>query len=347
MTNTTNYPFIPLCEYPTTVLLVDDNHAFLENLAGVLQKQHILCHGETNPEQVMPYLTCPVFENNQPNIQKIEGFFEGEQHGDHPINVNALQLHRIIYQAKRFNDCTTVVLDYAMQGLDGEKLAKQIREQAPNTRIIMLTGEADYQMAVNFCNEGLIDHFLQKSTMDLQRKLCHVIQTQRHHYFITQQKMLVKLLCRHTVDFLVQQDWIEQFFHTCQNLSVVEYYLLDGKGSFLLADGQGNLSILAVKDTTDYDNDIALAMDEKAPDSIVNTLQQRQTLLFSNCPENYQGIKNWENYLSPATKLPGKNDYYYALIRDLSPYAIDAARILPYQTMLDICESKVGHGVSF
>lgn len=55
-----------------------------------------------------------------------------------------------------------VVSDYRMPGIDGVKFLSAVRQSAPDTVRMMLTGQADMQAAVNAINEGNIFRFLTK-----------------------------------------------------------------------------------------------------------------------------------------------------------------------------------------
>jgi response regulator RpfG family c-di-GMP phosphodiesterase len=57
---------------------------------------------------------------------------------------------------------SVVVSDYRMPIMDGIKFLSKVKIQAPDTIRIMLTGQADLQLAVNAVNEGNIFRFLSK-----------------------------------------------------------------------------------------------------------------------------------------------------------------------------------------
>ena len=80
-----------------------------------------------------------------------------------------------IYDDNRFAGISTVVLDYNMS-TDGLELSKQIRRNCSYIKIIMLTGEADENLAIEAFNEGLIDKFIRKSSTtffnEIKRYIC-------------------------------------------------------------------------------------------------------------------------------------------------------------------------------
>lgn len=62
-----------------------------------------------------------------------------------------------------------IVSDMQMPGMNGVQFLGKVREQAPNSVRIMLTGNADQQTAMDAVNQGAIFRFLNKpcSTDDL------------------------------------------------------------------------------------------------------------------------------------------------------------------------------------
>lgn len=69
----------------------------------------------------------------------------------------------------RYQLAQTCVVDYAMPGIDGLRVLQTLLDW-PGSRIL-LTGQADEQMAINAFNNGLIDQFIPKQTADIAGRL--------------------------------------------------------------------------------------------------------------------------------------------------------------------------------
>ncbi|MGS5085212.1 response regulator [Hydrogenophaga sp. A37] len=69
----------------------------------------------------------------------------------------------------RYQLAHTCVVDYAMPGTDGLKVLKTLLDW-PGSRIL-LTGQADEQIAIQAFNQGLIDQFIAKQTADIAGRL--------------------------------------------------------------------------------------------------------------------------------------------------------------------------------
>jgi DNA-binding NtrC family response regulator len=72
---------------------------------------------------------------------------------------NAVEAMKLILAGRQF---TVIVSDLCMPGVDGLRLLNQIRRQAPFTRRLMLSGNADMTNAVKALKGDEIDRFLTK-----------------------------------------------------------------------------------------------------------------------------------------------------------------------------------------
>jgi DNA-binding NtrC family response regulator len=65
-----------------------------------------------------------------------------------------------------------VILDVAMPGMDGIEALKQIKKRRPLTEVIMLTGHATVESAIDGMKQGAFDYLMKPcDTDDLTRKI--------------------------------------------------------------------------------------------------------------------------------------------------------------------------------
>jgi CheY-like chemotaxis protein len=76
-------------------------------------------------------------------------------------------------QSTRFGIARVCVVDYSMPAMDGLEALGELVDW-PGTRVL-LTGQADEQVAVKAFNRGLIDQFVPKQTPDISRHLIDVV----------------------------------------------------------------------------------------------------------------------------------------------------------------------------
>jgi len=328
------------CFFPTTVLFVDDNQHFLNSLSIKLDDKKIVPKLYSDPLKALQFLE----EDYEPSpftercILHPQNQLDGHRFID--IDVNAIRYE--MYNPLRFNEISVVVVDYAMPGLSGMDLCLLVRERDPRLKILMLTGEADENIAVQAFNEGSIDKFIHKGTENFAARLNAAIYDLQQDYFNDLSEIIMSSVARN-VKF-PPTAWLNdpifwQFFHKiCQENHIVEYYLTDTNGSFLLLDADANPSWFAVKSEDNMRADYEMALCSQIPflPDMLSDMQSFKKLLYvyegDSCNDPFLA-RNW---LHPAEILQGqKTCYYYALINNSKVYDIKVQEILPYHAFLD------------
>jgi CheY-like chemotaxis protein len=306
------------CYFPTTILLVDDNQRFLENLTLAFELNHISCQSFSHPKQLLNYLAT---HKQQSNINRAFNWIEEEDFDHRTVDLNIQNIYQEIYNPKRFCEIPVIVADYAMQeGMDGLELLQQIK--LPNVKKILLTGEADEKLAVEAFNNNAIDAFILKDTINLLSVLTNKIQTLKEQYFANLSSFALKFITddptRHScLNDPVFTKFFLDYFH---NNSFSEYYLLDENGSFLLLNATGEPTIFAIntdKNFAYYNSYINNTDDQSLiAKETINALRDKNKILFIN-PQNVTEITpaDWNKYLYTAKILEGQKKYYYAIIK--------------------------------
>lgn len=158
----------PLFHRPGTVVFLDDDPDYLEMLALVLPRQwHVKLF--LRPADCIAYLLQepPFWEADAWNQQQlIEHWRAGT-----PLIPQVLA-----YWAKyteRYALSRVCVVDFSMPGMDGLQALSELGDW-PGSRVL-LTGQADEQMAVRAFNRGLIDQFIPKQSPDISRRLVEAV----------------------------------------------------------------------------------------------------------------------------------------------------------------------------
>ena len=141
--------------FPTTVAIVDDSPDFLANLSLNLDPT-LAFRVFDSPADTLTALT-----SEQANTPGPERFFSVYQHREehsfdhHVIDLNMSRIHREVFNDRRFERYSVVVVDYDMPEIDGLEFCRKL-EHFP-LRKVLLTGKADEKLAVQAFNEGIID----------------------------------------------------------------------------------------------------------------------------------------------------------------------------------------------
>jgi CheY-like chemotaxis protein len=164
----------PLFHRPGTVVFLDDDPDYLEMLALVLPRQwHVKLF--LRPNECIHYLQQepPFWEADAWNQQQLV---------DHWREGKPLIPQILGYWSKyteRYALTRVCVVDYSMPAMDGLQALAELVDW-PGSRVL-LTGQADEQVAVRAFNRGLIDQFIAKQTPDISKRLIDAVE----HLLIT------------------------------------------------------------------------------------------------------------------------------------------------------------------
>lgn len=107
------------------------------------------------------------------------------------------------------------------------------------------------------------------------------IQELQENYFITLTDISLSKINKNNVLSIIEDlVFIELFNKLCKKHQIVEYYLLDEQGSYLLLDKNKKMKWLIVKKESELQSLINFAAFEEAPEPILNALQNREKLSY-------------------------------------------------------------------
>ena len=327
--------YVPVCYFPSKIMLVDDSKDFLINFS--LQLSEMLDYQLYNsPQQALEAL------QQMPPQQALHQRCLSEQIETvgcplttQSFNFDLSAIHSLAYNPRRFSETTVVIIDYAMPGINGIELCEQLVD-IPVSKIL-LTGRADEKTAIAAFNDGLIDTYVQKNDPDIITKVNrNILQLQKRH-FQEMSLSTVNMLSINGLQCLQDRKFAEFFEQLCQQLNIVEYYLTEMSGSFLLLDSHANASCLIIKSQQDLEYCRELAIDNHAPPEVITQLEQGSCVpYFWLDGDTYQDEwTDWDSHLLPAKSIECKQPYYYALVQNTVPFNITMDKILSYHYYLD------------
>jgi len=321
-------------------VFIDDNKSFLDNVLLELDA-NISALSFTEPAAAIEYLQghmlAPFSEKYLRSLRNHkdsdEFDFNNVEHGY--VDVDVFSIHKEIYDPNRFTKTIVVVVDYTMPEMNGLELCKILKDFP--FKFILITGDATTEKAVEAFNEGLIHQFIQKSSSDFINKLQTIIGYLQEQQFKDFSNVIIKNLSAGL--FLGLSDpllvkFIKDFFK--QN-NIVEYYLLNESGCFLMANLNGDLSYLVIKNEGEMAEYANAAKDNYGKEKVIQELQSREKVLFICTEEEHLSVTvdNWEKYLYPATKIIGKNGtYYYSHAQKIEDNCAFTNEIISYKKFL-------------
>jgi CheY-like chemotaxis protein len=159
----------PLFHRPGTVVFLDDDPDYLEMLALVLPR-HWHLRLFLRPAECIAHLLQepPFWEADAWNQQQlIANWRDGK-----PLIPQVLAYWS--RYTERYALSRVCVVDFSMPGMDGLQALAELGDW-PGARVL-LTGQADEQVAVRAFNRGLIDQFIPKQTPDISRRLVEAVE---------------------------------------------------------------------------------------------------------------------------------------------------------------------------
>ena len=302
--------------FPTTVAIVDDSPDFLANLSLNLD----------------PMLAFRLFDSPSKTLAALNGehagtpgperFFSLYQHREeysldhHVIDLNMARIHREVFNDKRFERCSVVVVDYDMPEIDGLEFCRRL-EHSP-VRKVMLTGKADEKVAVQAFNQGIIDRFVPKQDPDAMTLLQRTIREMQEDYFEDIERMMEDALNIGPLHFLRDPFVSELIRKTCADLKIVEFYLCSSPEGILLIDGGGAVTLLLICNDEAMRVHYDVAFDNAAPAELLNKLIEGSIVPYfwrSRGLYSRQYV-DWRSYVHPALECNGLQRYRYALVKD-------------------------------
>lgn len=337
-------PELGLCFYPTTVGLVDDDKAYLKKLLfPLVGKECLSCLTYEKPEDALNFLTKQYRSDSFINRCLISQ----ESKFDHLVaDLDIAAIHKEMFNPNRHSEVSALVVDFAMPEINGLELARSIRKSNPYIKIIMLTGEAGHSLGIDALNEHSIDYFILKTDPNVMDKLVQAIRASQAEYFLNMSAMALNKIADFSKDILPclsDPVFVDFFKQLCATHKLIEYYLMDARGSFLLLDAQGKPSILAVADEEMMEVYQQLANDDDAPQAVIGALESKQMVPYFHTEDDFTTRPaEWEPYLHSAKILQGKETYCYAYIADPGNYELDRDKIFSYQQFLEKMEQPSG-----
>ena len=314
---------MPVCFYPTTVIAVDDDQNLLD-FVKLAVSGDFNCIAFSNPREALDY--CVKYDRNQSSFTDLCISSEKNPTTEAPnTTIKLKRIHKQIYNAKRFDEVSVILIDFSMPGMSGLELCKKITHLPCVT--IMLTGEADESTAIEAFNKGLIDGFYRKSDATTTEKLLGLIQTKAFAYFQKRSTLISKNLLKAPGCYpacLGDSAFTPYLQKLMLEQDIMEYYLFNDDGYFLLVHGDGSLSWLVVKNDEEMDalagfiEDIHQQEPDEISEKLLNSLKKRTEIIFAaTADQTNRDIEEWPAFCYPLeTVVLGSSSYYVALIKD-------------------------------
>jgi len=295
--------------FPSSVTMIDDNDAFLTNFS-VRMSDYFSIDTFLCPNEAIAYTTKNYSNNVLSDIQSVVRK-EDNAENDYPsYSIDFDQIAEIHNNPDKTKVCSTIVVDYSMPIMSGIALCEKLAS-IPVPKI-MLTGHADFQLAVDAFNKDLISQFVVKDSPNMYEKLLQAVVKCQNDFFQMKSCPIINAIQLTENTMLGSDNYLECFRHILGKNKIIEYYLLDSHGTFLLIAENGKKYYFQGVIDQQFDEYINIAENASGDAELISRLSERSMLpLFVSEADRQRPVSEWGQLLQPISKSEG---VYYILL---------------------------------
>lgn len=305
---------IPPCFFPTTVVFLDDQKEFLNNIQMKIDfsKGNFLFF-----DDVPKTLTYINSVKETPYINRCIRKKDADEFDHRLLDISFPAIHHEIYNAQRFEQISTLVVDYDMPTMTGLEVCRHL--QSTTIKKILLTGMVGERMVIDAFNEGIIDGYIKKQDLGIYEKINKAVIQSQWDFFVKLSRPIIHALevNNNQLNILQDRNFIQYFENFLSTYNIKEFYLLDDQGSFLGVSPQGLMNLFVATEEK-IEGVYQLSRQEDVSLEVSKALKKREQMVFSPYPEEqyYPEESEWSNYLYPVEKIKGTQGqiYYCAIV---------------------------------
>ena len=323
--------------FPTQVVLLDDDPDFLEGISLMLNKE-LSFKLFQSANSALKYVNQAHQHVNF--LQRCYNNYKtGPLESDSLSHIDIGKIHHEVLNGFRFQTCSTVIVDYSMPEMNGLEFLMGLKN--PFIRKVLLTGQADMELAIKAFNQQLIDQFIDKHDPRLKQKLNATIASFQNQYFRSSYKLITDPIIANNHDaFLVNKEFQDFFEELRKQLGCIEYYMLDVPHSgFLMLNAEGKRQCLLIYTQEALTQHYQLLQQLQAPADLVRQVGSGLLLpgydaQAAQLSLQHEAIQRWDQFYFPARKI-GTTRYFTTIVDDEFLPAIRGKLTLSYSEFLE------------
>lgn len=293
--------------FKSKIVLVDDNDSFLNNLSYKLSDNYLL-DTYNDPHKALENILS-VYNND-----KVSNLINEIETEDDELfySIDFSKIKTISEESNKNQLVSVVIVDYSMPLMNGIEFCKKL-SHLPVLKI-MLTGHADFKLAVDAFNNGIIDKFLVKDTDFMIDEIKDSINEIQELFFEKLSNPLLNCLSSKKETPITSNEYLNHLQKIITELNIVEYYLLNPLGSYLLINKERTkhyFMVLLEKQLEEY---IEIAQNMNGDTDVINKMVQRtHAPIFIDELDYKLPISDWKSLLKPIQQA---NGYHYCIISE-------------------------------
>jgi CheY-like chemotaxis protein len=262
---------LPLLQQPGSIAVLDDDYAYLETVSMILPKHWpVMCYARQQAciDHINGQAALRAAQQRQ-RLEWINHWRDGK-----PLLPHVLETLR--HTAPPYEMVKTLVIDYSMPGKNGLQVLEEIHE-SPTARIL-LTGQADEQLAVRAFNGGLIEQFIPKQLENVGQRLTLVVSDMLKAHDQKASDMWQCVFSKQQ-QAVLHVPSVKLDLHEMLSTRLVEYVLLSEPFGALGFDAQGRAAWLQLETRDSLDDLLEIGYAQRLPSDILTQVQQGSLLL--------------------------------------------------------------------
>ena len=232
---------VPLALYPATVVLIDDNEKLLKNIQSVVLDE-APCLTFSNPGEAIDFI-----KQNRQKFTRYDSV-----------------TYYCIGDDERFAEVSVAIVDYSMPSMNGLEVCEHLK--GLGLKIVLLTGDADEAIAVEAFNNRLINRYIKKSVENLHGTLLSCINDLQYEWCLHKSIESLSVITNGDDAGLGKcfgDEELKPFFtKMLGKYEIAEHYYISAPANLLLLDKGGKPYFLTIKSEDEFEDLIAIAMDQ-------------------------------------------------------------------------------------
>lgn len=323
---------IACCNFPTTLMVLDDDTEFLESIRIFMSKKY-KCFCANNADNARDILLKNRGWTKNLLKKGVSRVYDQEDISLFSVGTDIGLLKDQVYNPNRFKNIAIVMVDYDMPNINGLEFVRSLRDS--QIKVIMLTGKAKQETVIKAFNDHEIHRYVSKGDPDYLKKILQYLDELQTEFFFDFSKFILDSIKQSESQVFENKSFIALFNKIVRENEIVEYYLLDESGSFLMLDASAQNQVwFIVKSKENIDHFYELAKNERdMPTDVVKKLKDYELLTqFKTKDEERAAATSW--HFVEAQPLDNKKQYFYAIIKNNEHFQMERSRIKSYQEFL-------------
>ncbi len=287
-----NGSLIPACYFPSTVTVLGKSLSSHIDY-NLVHNSKLIYHFFDAPDSV-----CRAIQRS-PHLQLADSQIK--------FSKELSLVHLEVYNPHRFEEVSVLLMDLNKITSEPEIYLEQFSNQL--FRKCLVVDPQDEEVARKALDKGLIQSYVRKNDHDFVAKINDAINTLHQQFFLEVSSVIGKILSLKQPAYFRDELFTEFFRKLVRENKIVEFYMADEDGDFLLFDENANGYYLMIKTEDD-----------------VNDMEENSNVHY---------LKAWKNSCREVQKIMCNQTYSYALLEEPFPFELDKSRLKSFRFYLD------------